>query len=161
VFTNAFFDVPDNTRTNIFTSANAGATLDERFGFTNAQGQALLLWVATSGWFLNQSGRDLWVMANAIFLWDGTIGGGTKSSRFFVEQAGVVVPYGLSYTNNQSPANYEQISACVIVPAGGAIYTTNFQVNQFPLANLGIDDEVAVGGATLTQKTSFSCVVLN
>jgi hypothetical protein len=125
---------------------------------SNAQGQVLLTYDNVQGWFLNVSGRELFVQASLLLCWDGNAGLiGQRDSAFVVESGGQTYPYGLT-TKGFPDLTYDNQSYTIQMPVGSAIYVS---VKQTSGGNLTIQTGANPLGNSFADLSRFKLVVLN
>jgi hypothetical protein len=125
---------------------------------TNGDGSALLTYDNASGWFLNVSGRELFVQASLLLCWDGN-GGifGERDSAFIVENGGQTFPYGLQ-SNRFPDLSYDNQSYTLQLPIAAAVYVS---VKQTSGSNLTIQSGANPLGNSFAALSMFKLVVLN
>jgi hypothetical protein len=124
---------------------------------SNAQGQVLLTFDNGQAWFLNVSGRELFVQASLLLCWDGAGLTGQRDSAFVVESGGQTYPYGLT-TKGFPDLSYDNQSYTIQMPIGSAIYVS---VKQTSGGNLTIQPGANPLGNSFADLSRFKLVVLN
>jgi hypothetical protein len=153
MYMTALNNIANNTTTRPFQSNGAVDSAN-----SNAQGQALLTFDNASGWFLNISGRELFVQASLLLCWDGFNGiAGLRSSAFVVESGGQTYPYGL-VSSGFPDESYDNQSYTLQLPVGSAVYIS---VKQTSGGNLTIQAGANPLGNSFSDLSRFKLVVLN
>jgi hypothetical protein len=125
---------------------------------SNAAGVTLLTYDNTTGWFLNVSGRELFVQASLLLCWDGFNGiSGLRSSAFIVESGGQTFPYGL-ISSGFPDESYDNQCYTIQMPISSAVYVS---VKQTSGGNLTIQAGANPLGNTFAALSMFKLVVLN
>jgi hypothetical protein len=153
MYMTALKNIANNTVTRPFQSIAAVDGVN-----SNAQGQALLTFDNATGWFLNISGRELFVQASLLLCWDGNSGfTGTRNSAFVVESGGQTYPYGL-VTKGFPDLSYDNQSYTIQMPSGSAVYISVKQDSGGPLT---IQAGANPLGNSFADLSRFKLVVLN
>lgn len=155
VYLTADYTVPNNSARNPFlTNGDNAGTIRQ-----NAEGDALMQWDNSVAWFLNLSGRTLFMQVSWVVIWDQTGLLGRRSVSVLVESAGVPTIYGVE--DVQTPASYwSQGSATIQVPAAAALYMNVYQSTGSGLTIRRLFNQILTLG-TFPADTYLRLAILN